>query len=770
MIDHGSHCEAVVGRVLQNIYDREALIERLEKLHRSQSANRPPHPQRVQRLLYGLHNASLAVVEAIDAWNVSKQNDWYRRKTIDIHSSSLQKGCNDTSDVHVALGRDVPCPFHIFFHKGRNYLHKMLSDLDFVGEITEAISFLGPVASFHRNPFLLTLNVDELGGPINSQKVASVWKDVNMVRFRRAAFVILWDEYNRNGCSSQLATGDARDEITCLRNAVSSAKFRPPDLKLKDIEAYTGMLDPPATVAVPICCAHLVLRSVKPEITDKLVYLTKAIVLQIFHQPLNRLIQLSRIYNPLNLPDKNMNNIRLVYPFVMHPKLDPEHMAGISDQIVYLVLWLRALVSRLVEEKEIPSKTLSVADRIIQEVEADSQRGDNRPANLLPKDGQLPNDANKENECALKSVAVQTDINSPHKVRPCSNQLALEAVLGGRPESRNLIPSPVAITVNLREGDTLVSVNGDIKDARILNTGDVVRICDAHESSNWTIASAPTTKDNGLIVFQLGSVYDHSRIVAQQTKATHDTLNRLCYPYKKTEGGASIYKPLEVLSSINDRTRHVACDANEIIHSPLHIKKSRLWKLIPEEEDTRTAWRREYDSGEIPWENDAAGSNRTHFRVCVDMGVIEQSCVDSPYPLRTCVHQQRVNFFENVQLMDVINEAFHTLCRWHPKGTLIDNVKWAKLSRKMNFLSNVKNSKHEIDMAFVRHNQDRKLDLARFHAIFADIASIQYPSLSKRVCGCASSLLPFHYACAMTQFGSFSFLHRTHCQELCGHQ
>jgi hypothetical protein len=57
-------------------------------------------------------------------------------------------------------------------------------------------------------------------------------------------------------------------------------------------------------------------------------------------------------------------------------------------------------------------------------------------------------------------------------------------------------------------------------------------------------------------------------------------------------------------------------------------------------------------------------------------------------------------------------------------------VKWAKLSRKMNFLSNVKNPKHEIDMAFVRHNEDRKLDLSRFHAILEDIASTQHPALS----------------------------------------
>jgi len=260
---------------------------------------------------------------------------------------------------------------------------------------------------------------------------------------------------------------------------------------------------------------------------------------------------------------------------------------------------------------------------------------------------------------------------------------------------------------------------------------NLVIIYDAHASSNWTIANSPSASDDGVVTFHLKEAYDHSRIVAQETNARNDTLNRLCYPYKKDVDGTPIHKPHEMPPPNNERIRHVASDANESIHSPLHTKEARIWKLIPEEEDSRTAWRREYDDGSIPWENEYAGrhNSATHFRVRVRLEMIELSCVDSPYPLGQCVHQQRVNFFECVHLSNVIDEAFHTVCRWHPKGTLIDNVKWAKLSRKMNLLSNVKNCKHEIDMAFVRNNQDRKLDLARFHAIFKDIALIQYPAL-----------------------------------------
>ena len=41
--------------------------------------------------------------------------------------------------------------------------------------------------------------------------------------------------------------------------------------------------------------------------------------------------------------------------------------------------------------------------------------------------------------------------------------------------------------------------------------------------------------------------------------------------------------------------------------------------------------------------------------------MIEQKCVDLPYPLDHYVHQQRVKCFESVKFSDVIDEAFLTL-------------------------------------------------------------------------------------------------------------
>ena len=738
----------LADNVLQNIYDREALIQRLENLHSNEVHGRG---SRVQRLLYGIHNASLAVVEAITAWNVSKQDEWYHKKNIQSHASlskesPVGKDVASTDEQMItpsSFSNNLPSPFNTFLWNGQNYLHKMLSDLDFVGDITEAISFLGSGTPFHRNPLLLPVGIDQLGlGLASSSKIESniAWKDVNMQRVRRAAFVILLDEHHRGRDPSGLG---------CLRrhDTTDYLKFYPPQLESKDLEAYTNMVDPPASVAVAICCAHLVLGSVDTDITDKLIYLTKAIVLKIFRQPLTGLLQKARICNPLRHPAGNENIITLVHPFVMHHKMNPELMDDVSEHIVHLMTWLRTLVTRLVDDGDVISsrKNLGSIDQIICELEVDGQRGGKVVCSTNTVKEDLSDDANKENECACRNVSVQTEdnVSSPTKQKIGSTHNILNTFLDDVSEqTKKLVPYPVPITVNVNEGSQLVEVNGGFSEASAIKAGDVVRIFDAHESSNWIIAEPPqTNNDDGSITLRLRTVYDHSRIVAQEKNAREDTLNRLCYPYKKeVYVGATTQMPSAptAFDTNEESIRHVACDRNESIHSPLHIREARIWKLIPEEEDTRTAWRRDFDDGLIPWRShdDATSYNKRakHFRVRVSLEKIAQSCIDSPYPLDQCIHQQRVNYFENVPLANVIDEAFYTVCRWHPKGNLIDNVKWAKLSRKMKFLSNVKNANHEIDMAFVRRNQDRKLDLARFHAIFDDIASIQYPSLTKKVC------------------------------------
>lgn len=337
--------------------------------------------------------------------------------------------------------------------------------------------------------------------------------------------------------------------------------------------------------------------------------------------------------------------------------------------------------------------------------------------------------SNSMGECASpKNISVQTDDLSNAVQLGTSHETQAFA-------TERLVPYPLPNTVNLRVGSDIVTVNGDADELRMLQSGDLVRIFDARESSNWSVAE-PLAADDGPLTIRLSTAYDHSRILALEKRALDDTINRLCYPHKKDLNNIPNHST-EMHGAYEDSVRHVASDANESIHSSLAINNARIWKLIPEDDDTRPTWRKIFDDGAVPWQYDHAGSAKciVYFRVRVRLELIEQNCVDFLFRLKDCVHQQRVCFFENVPLSDVINEAFHAVCRWHPKGHLVDNVKWAKLSRKMKFLSNVKNTKHEIDMAFVRHNLDRKLDIVRFRAILEDIASIEHPALSREVSG-----------------------------------
>lgn len=722
-------CDTLADDVLQNIHNREALIERLQKLHRESVVSRDI---RIQRLLYGIHNASLAVVESITAWNQFKQQAWYRKKTIELHNASLNSPHSDS--IGYISER---CPFNTFVWNGQNYLRKMLSDVDFAGDILEALNFLGPSTSFHRNPFLLPLNVDELAlchrdESYQSSNIAKKmsrisWKDVVIERVQQASFILLLDEFHReldlsNGKLSSIDETTSYATYRC-RDETHTIKFYPPDLKHEKIADVTTALDPPATSVIAICCASLVLNSVDADIMNKLLFLTKPIARKILKQPISRLIDRARSYNPLQKIDPKIINI--VYPFMMHEKMNPDFMVDTPESIVLLITWLRGVLTRGYDES-INSRSCGV-EKVFSELD---YKNDRRQKSGGVNKRKAPGDEyNKENHTGTNqrnvSVQVQTEeINEANqKNTGYDTPQALNDFLDD-PKSIKLVPFPIAITVNVTEGSQTVIVNGDVSETSSIEPCDVVRISDPYESSDWKILTSPCKEGDGTIKFKLTASYDHSKIVAQEKKTKDDAIYRLCYGKDRTPS------PDRALSSIDPNEHHdVASDQLSSTRSHLYIKQARIWKLIPENKDSRPPWRKEYDDEMVPWIEDYADSTKhaNLFRVKTKMESIEQSCRDSPY--LHCVHQQRVKFFENVSLTKVIDEAFHAVCRWHPKGSLVDNVKWAKLSRKMRFMSNIKNSKHEIDMAFLRHNQDRKLDLAKFHSILEDIASMQYPAL-----------------------------------------
>ena len=285
MSHKGSYFEALADDVIQNIQNREALINRLEKLHEESLVSRN---SRVQRLLFGIHNASLAVVETITAWNWSKQNNWRRQKNRkNTFVPDLPSADDDAREVDAIEALYQPHPFNVFLWNGENYLQKMLSDLDFVRDIPEAFSFLGSDSSFHRNPLLLPLGVDELVSFIPSDETQRLlaakmrshpWKDMDIERIRYAAFVILLDEYHRRKSSLHVLASieEGGNDIiypSCLRrDAIYSAKFYPPELNMEELVQYSSMIDPPAPAVIAVCCAQLILNSVGADVTSKLVY------------------------------------------------------------------------------------------------------------------------------------------------------------------------------------------------------------------------------------------------------------------------------------------------------------------------------------------------------------------------------------------------------------------------------------------------------------------------------------------------------------------
>ena len=114
--------------------------------------------------------------------------------------------------------------------------------------------------------------------------------------------------------------------------------------------------------------------------------------------------------------------------------------------------------------------------------------------------------------------------------------------------------------------------------------------------------------------------------------------------------------------------------------------------------------------------------------VRMNLSDVEKLCYDSITNPDISAQQQRLHYFEKVDLRSIIVETYKCVCQWHPVTASIDNVKWAKLARKMEFLASVKNSNHEVDMAFFRHSSNRKLDLKQFQRVLEDMALLKYPS------------------------------------------
>jgi len=265
------------------------------------------------------------------------------------------------------------------------------------------------------------------------------------------------------------------------------------------------------------------------------------------------------------------------------------------------------------------------------------------------------------------------------------------------------VPIPTKCTVRTAEGSCLLTVvQGNATDD--LSPGDSIRIDHPHESHDYKISSDLSEKQ-----FFLTEVFHRSPDYNR---------HRYCYRHHQHED--------DVIPWMND---------DQVFPNP----QTRLWKLIPKDKDKRLEWRIRYDDGNVPWKTqytdcDSASNLDTHTHTCFGVKMkwsqIESLCREEDAlhynNLDNAVHQQRLHYFEKVPLQEIIVSTYNSVCQWHPIGTYIDSVKWAKLARKMKFLSSLKNSNHQVDMAFFHHSCDRKLSIKQFTSVLQDMAALRY--------------------------------------------
>ena len=165
--------------VLSCIWTREALLERAGRYKGDTSLS---NKTRVLRLLKGLRNSSIDVVEAIERW--SKAVNGIQSSCKDRILTYLTTFNGDTKPIEILFPDGELKPLVSFRWKGEYYILKMLHDVEFLQEVPHAACFLGRECGFQCNPFLLPYNISELlregpVGPSSSQKVRMACSEIS---------------------------------------------------------------------------------------------------------------------------------------------------------------------------------------------------------------------------------------------------------------------------------------------------------------------------------------------------------------------------------------------------------------------------------------------------------------------------------------------------------------------------------------------------------------------------------------------------------------
>ncbi len=659
--------------------------------------------------LIALHEISLSVVESI-----IELDSMPRGTAIDVSGEK----CMTT-----------------FLWEGKNYLLKMLSDAKFLCKAQLVLDLISPKTNLRRNPFLVPHTVDEIiihnrqdeRNPSQSSRIRKIridiekvpWK-VDLVRLERASERIIFEERR-----TKYGYGDEKNIVHVVpvdhkhaKNIVELRLPPPPALKMSEVEDV--LLSPKLSFddALIIC----VLKLLFGEEVDASIGREEISRQTVYRIARGHFEDIVAIFEGLGSRDRRhaifVDRFLLVaiqstiLRYLDKAELQKSHQ---NETMSELMKWL-----------------LEILTLRSQEEYSHDDRGLAKKSMVKKSDkGQIhfQNDMRVSKElCAVAEEHVLHE--SEETVEETKDDDSAETTL---------VPVPLWCAVSASEGSKDMRIEvGEV--TRQLCPGDKVRICHPYLSLDYTIAPDMSNFLNKG-VFSTIEEYDHTPLLTSEFIVEEDSSSRLHDPqakYKesmKDRSNEKIFIPCTratILDLASQREFDVITHENIDDRSPLSFRQMRLWKLVPNELDKRLEWRREYDNGLVQWRDMYSNSSHIgeHFRVKWQLNKIERDCFDPISDPKTCIHEHRLQYFEQVPLVEIISETFRTVCNhWHPVSSSIDIFKWAKLARSMKFLSRVKNANHEVDMAFFRHSHKRKLDLSQFHAVLIDMASIKYPSI-----------------------------------------
>ena len=692
-LKQGTAISALKDEVIASIRHREILLDRIRVLLTSSEQNaingeskirNESKSRSITKMFNAIHNASLHVIERIISIDVMSQS-----VIIATESESISKDDNLQHVASMLVSRDFPLSFSWL---GQNYLIKMISDLQFICCANEMMTILLPEKkTLYRNPFLIPLDLDEVMGFVpdipctssNSKKARMKrvpWK-VNLHRVKRAGSRILFEEHRSVYGDKNICHVFPKQEINRGEKYIDVTLPPAPMIDINDLEKILSSPNLSFDDALVIAFVRLLLGCDIESITCEGGYIPRLSLFRLARQPIEIISQ--ELAHKEKMVSIDRNILSNMYSMMTRNLVKGEMlntMNSCDGPIKCVKVWLFQILER-------ESGKLKEA----KACEYDSNN-----------DELLNNSDYMENECQAHANVFRKN-GTPRLV---SNRLVSNRLRQKTPKVDNkskYSPIPIWINVSIRHGGNKAQViNGDF--AGSITIGNSIRIVHPDDAFVYIVSRVERS------CFYINGNFDLSKNSIGLKKMT---LEASVLP---------VSTEVDVPAEEHCGTK-VSKESSTIV--------ARVWKVVDESKDKRLQWRKEYDNGFVPWffSDQHYGYAKQYFGVKLKWDDIEKLCFDVSFCPDTCIHQQRLHYFEKVSLDEIVHETYKTVCRcWHPVTQTIDNMKWAKVARTMKFLSTVKNANYEVDMAFFRHSQNKKMGISQFKALLLDMALRRYSS------------------------------------------